>query len=208
MLILLDSSLSMKEQVTPGVTRIQLAVKAALDAGGLLPDTSAIGLWSFAGQQAQHHPYREVARVLDLGAPDGARSHRDVVYGALADAPKHLSPGGTALYDTTLAAVRAVRASYDPKAINSVVVFTDGANEYPEGIDLQEFRRKVTADAKAHPQAPIVLVCIGIGPAADMQALHAMVAPVGGRAYRAETPDELQTALFDSIAHRTRPPGS
>jgi hypothetical protein len=66
----------------------------------------------------------------------------------------------------------------------------------------------VAADAKAHPQAPIVLVCIGMGPAADMKALHAMVAPVGGRAYRADTPQALRTVLFDSIAHRTTPHGS
>lgn len=62
--------------------------------------------------------------------------------------------------------------------------------------------------AKAHPRAPIVLVCMGMGPAADMDALHAMVAPVGGRAYRAHTPQALRTVLFDSIAHRTPHAGS
>jgi hypothetical protein len=193
----------MSQEVKPGISRIRLAVQAALGTGGLLPDTSAIGLWRFAGQQTTRQPYRELARVLDLGAVDGAVSHRDVVNAALTDAPKRLSPGGTALYDTTLAAWRRVRSSYDAKATNAVVVFTDGANEYADGIDLKEFRRKVAADAKAHPREPIVLVCIGMGPAADMRALQAMVAPVGGRAYRADTPQELRTVLFDSIAHRT-----
>jgi hypothetical protein len=49
---------------------------------------------------------------------------------------------------------------------------------------------------------------MGMGPAADMDALHAMVAPVGGRAYRAHTPQALRTVLFDSIAHRTPHAGS
>jgi|tagenome__1003787_1003787.scaffolds.fasta_scaffold20987787_4 hypothetical protein len=202
MLILLDTSTSMRSTVAVGLTRIRLAVQAALGTGGLLPDTSAIGLWRFAGRQAKHHPYREVARIQDLGAVDGVASHRDVVNAALADSPKRLSPGGTALYDSTLSALQTVRASYDPKATNAVVVFTDGTNAYPEGMDLKEFQRKVAADAKAHPRAPIVLVCIGIGPAADLRALQAMVKPVGGRAYRANTPGTVRTVLFDSIAHR------
>jgi hypothetical protein len=184
------------------VSRIQLAVQAALAAGELLPDTSAIGLWRFAGRQTTRRPYQEVARVRDLGTAEGTASHREVVKAALADSPRRLSPGGTALYDTALSALRTVRASYDPKATNAVVVFTDGANEYPQGIELREFQRRVGADAKAHPKAPIVLVCIGIGPAADMRALQAMVKPVGGRAYRADTPETLRTVLFDSVAHR------
>jgi Ca-activated chloride channel family protein len=208
MLILLDTSLSMSREVKPGVSRIRLAVQAALGTGQLLPDTSAIGLWSFAGRQAKDQPYRELARVMELGAVDAGDSHRHVVDAALADAPKRLSPGGTALYDSTLSAMRTVRTSYDPKATNAVVVFTDGANEYSGGIDLKEFQRKVAADAKAHPRAPILLVCIGIGPAADMEALRAMVAPVGGRAYRAESTEAVRTLLLESMAHRTPHPGS
>ena len=205
MLIVLDTSKSMSQQVRPGVTRIRLAVQAAISAGELLPDTSAIGLWRFAGRQSKHRPYREVARIQNLGAVDGGVSHRDVVDAALIDSPRHLTPGGTALYDSTLSALRTARASYDPKATNSVVVFTDGTNEYPEGIDLREFQREVGADAKAHPQAPIVLVCIGISGTADMAALRGMVKPVGGRAYRADTPEVLRTVLFDAMAHRRHP---
>jgi hypothetical protein len=144
---------------------------------------------------------------MDLGAVNQGRTHSDVMRAALSDAPRHLSPGGTALYDSTLAAVRSMRATYDPAAANAVVVFTDGTNDYAQGIDLRTFQRMVTADAKAHPQAPIVLVGIGIGPSADMQALQAMVSPVGGRAYRADTPEAVQRALFDSIARRTPRPG-
>jgi len=207
MLILLDTSKSMSAKVRPGVTRIRLAVQAALGTGGLLPDSSAIGLWQFAGRQASNHPYREVARVQDLGALDGPASHRDVLNAALVDSPKRLTPGGTALYDSTLSALRTVRASYDPKATNAVVVFTDGTNEYREGIDLNQFQRLAAADAKAHPRAPIVLVCVGIGPAADMAALQAMVRPMGGRAYRADTPEALRRVLFDAVAHRPRSAG-
>jgi hypothetical protein len=197
----------MSQEVAPGISRIELAVKAAVETGELLPPTSAIGLWRFAGRQAKDRPYQEVARVMDLGALERGVTHSDVMKAAINDFPKRLSPGGTALYDSTLAAVRTVRATYDPRAANAVVVFTDGANDYAQGIGLREFQRLVAADAKAHPQAPIVLVGIGIGPAADMQALQAMVAPVRGRAYRADSAEAVQKALFDSIARRTSPPG-
>jgi hypothetical protein len=207
MLILLDTSLSMGEEVKPGISRIQLAVDAAVKTGLLLPPTSAIGLWRFAGRQAKDRPYQEVAGVMDLNAVEGGRTHSEVLQAELYDLPKRLSPGGTALYDSTLAAIRRVRATYDPAAGNAVVVFTDGANDYGPRIDLREFQRRVAADAKAHPQAPIVLVGIGIGPAADMQALQAMVSPVGGRAYRADSAEAVERALFDSIARRTPHPG-
>jgi hypothetical protein len=205
MLILMDASRSMVAKVAPGLSRARLASQAAIGAGEFLPDDSAIGLWRFAGRQRSGRPYQEEAGVEKLGELDGAARHREVVNGALARLPRQLTSGGTALYDTTLAAVRSMRASYDPKATNAVVVFTDGANDY-DGISLRQFQAKVRADALAHPRAPIVLVTIGIGPQADMRALQAMTAPVGGRTYRADTPQALQTVLFDAIAHRTPKP--
>jgi hypothetical protein len=149
-----------------------------------------------------------VAHVDTLGALDQATSHREVVNAALTRLPRQLTAGGTALYDATLAAMRSVRATYDVNATNAVVVFTDGANDYDAGIRLREFQAKVRADAQAHRGAPIVLVTIGIGPEADQRALRAMTAPVGGRTYRADTPQTLRTVLFDAIAHRVPRPTS
>jgi hypothetical protein len=203
MLILMDTSRSMVQKVAPGLSRARLASTAALGAGEFLPDDSAIGLWRFAGRQRGGRPYEELARVDELGALDQGTSHRDVVNAALARLPRQLTAGGTALYDSTLAAIRTMRATYDPSATNAVVVFTDGANDFDAGISLREFQDKARADARAHPRAPIVLVTIGIGAQADLKALKAMTAPVGGRTYRADTPAALQTVLFDAIANRT-----
>jgi Mg-chelatase subunit ChlD len=204
LLILMDVSGSMGLRVRPGLSRGRLASSAALSAGRLLPDDSTIGLWKFAGAQPDGRAYAEVAPIDDLGSIEGGQTHRDIVNGALAALPRQLSSGGTALYDATLAAVRAMRESYDPASTNAVVVFTDGANEYPDGITLRQFRQAVQADARANPDRPIVLVLIGIGPAADMPSLRAMAAPVNGRAYKADNPNTLRVVLFDAIAHRAR----
>jgi hypothetical protein len=47
------------------------------------------------------------------------------------------------------------------------------------------------------------LVGIGLGAAANLEALRTMVAPTGGAAYRADSPAALQKVLFDALARRT-----
>jgi hypothetical protein len=190
------------------LSRIRLAATAALDVGRLLPGGSAVGLWTFAGRQRDGRTYQEVATLDDLTAPDHLvpgdlnRIHRDVLQRGLESLPRMLAPGGTALYDTALAALREARAEYDPQAINAVAVITDGANDYDRGITLQQFEEAARKDARAHPDQAVRLIAVGIGPQADMAALNAMCRAAGGAAYRADTVESLQQVLFDSIAKR------
>jgi Ca-activated chloride channel family protein len=204
----MDTSLSMNRPVRPGLTRAQLAVGGAITAGKLLPDRSAIGLWTFAGKQPGGRPYRTLSKMDPLGAVDrvgrGGKdvTHRDVVNVQLLSLPRRLSPGGTALYDTALAALRDARRSYDARATNRVVLFTDGANDYDGGMSLSSFVKQAKAEAAGNPQRPVLLIAIGIGPDADMKALRTMCAAAGGRAYQASSAATLATVLFDAIAHR------
>jgi von Willebrand factor type A domain len=207
LLTVVDVSLSMGQPVQPGFSRIRLAANAALGVRSLFPDGSAIGLWAFAGRQGDGKTYRELAKVDLLASPDhlvpgDGLTHRDVVERGLATLPRLLSPGGTALYDTTLAALREARDQYDPQANNAVVVFTDGANDYDRGITLRQFQEAARKDVQAHPDRGVLLIAIGIGPQADMAALKAMCAAAGGRAYRADNVQSLRQVLFDAIAHR------
>src|SRR4051794_3350515 len=205
LLTLIDVSLSMRAPVRPGYSRARLAVEAAIGAGKLLPDNSAIGLWSFAGRQPDGHPYKQVAPLDLLGAPDRGHTHRDVVSAELSDLPRHLADGGTSLYDSTLAAIHTMRGSYDQDATNAVVVFTDGANDYPRGVTLDQFVAKAQSDRAAHPGHELTLVLIGIGPDADMKALGVMAKAVNGLVYHADNVQALNTVVFDAIAKRTRP---
>jgi Ca-activated chloride channel family protein len=200
-------SLSMADPAQPGISRIRLAAGAALGVGPLLPGGSAVGLWTFAGRQRDGKTYRELAKLDLLAAtdhlvPGDNRTHRDVVQRGLKSLPRLLSPGGTALYDTALAALQEGRDQYDPQANNSVVVFTDGANDYDRGITLRQFQAAARQQARAHPDQVVRLIAIGIGPQADMAALKAMCDAAGGRAYRADTVQSLREVLFDAIAHR------
>jgi hypothetical protein len=213
LLVAVDTSLSMRLPVAGGLTRIQLAVLGAIAAGKLLPDRSAIGLWSFAGRQPGGQPYQVLAKTAALSNVDSISAagkdvtHRDVVNAALVSLPRRLSSGGTGLYETALDALRSARKSFDPQANNAVVLFTDGSNDYTPGISLRRFQRLAKADAAATPGQVVLLIAIGIGPDADMKALTAMSQAAGGRAYRADTPQTLETVLFDAIAHRPVVPG-
>jgi Mg-chelatase subunit ChlD len=113
-----------------------------------------------------------------------------------------LSPNGTALYATVRAAMRQARASYDPDAVNSVVLFTDGRNEKDRSVSLSQVVRELRADATANPTRPISLIAIGMGPDADMPVLRAIAQASGGRAYRADTASQMQLVMFDALASR------
>ncbi len=200
-LTVMDVSLSMRTLV-PGTqfTRVALAGQAAVSAGDLLSDRSSAGLWVFALALDGTLPYQQLSPLAPLGASENGVPHRTRLDKELAGLSSHLSGGGTALYATTLAAMRAMQAGYDPSAVNSVVLFTDGTNENDPSTTLDQV---VTELKKLHdPKKPVRLIAIGIGPTADLPALQEMVAPTGGKAYRATTADELRTVLFDSLARR------
>ena len=200
-LTVMDVSLSMRALV-PGtpLSRVALAGRAAIAAGDLLSDRSSAGLWVFALNMNKALPYVVVSPVAPLGATAGGLSHRTQLNQQLAGLGNHLTGGGTALYVTALDAMRAMQASFDPNAVNSVVLFTDGTNENDPTLTLAQ----VVAQLRQlhNPDKPVRLIAIGIGPSADLTTLQAMVAPTGGHAYRAETADQLRQVLFDSLARR------
>jgi Ca-activated chloride channel family protein len=202
-LAVVDVSLSMRTIVPgSGLSRVELAGRAATAAGELLTDASSAGLWVFAVKMDGDKPYRELAPVAPLGSPDGSGTHRDSLnarLGALAD---QMTGGGTGLYESALAAIRAQRATFDPRSVNTVVLFTDGTNENSPRISLNQLVESLTLDAAAAPDRPVGLVAIGMGPTADLVSLRAMAAPTGGAAYRADTPAQLQRVLYDALARR------
>ena len=203
MLVLIDTSLSMVAQLPSGVTRIQLAAAAADAGADLLPNAASVGLWSFAFEIDGSKDYRELLPLQPLGSVGsdgvGQRAALDRVEARL---PSQLTPGGTGLYDSVLAGVREVQRSYDPRAVNSVIVFTDGANEDSGGISRQ--RLLATLRSEANAKRPVPVFALGIGPDADLAALRAMTEPTGGRAYAVGTPAEVQAALYDGL-NRRRP---
>jgi Ca-activated chloride channel family protein len=200
LLTVIDTSTSM-EAPAAGGTRISLAVDAARTALAGLPDEYSVGLWTFAYQVdgTNDHVQRVPLRALDTDV--SGTSQRETLADALDGLAGSLTGGGTGLYDTALAAVRAAREQYQEGAVSSVVLLTDGTNDDDaQGISLQGLID--TLRSEADPDRPVQIVGVALGPEADLAALEQIAAATGGRAYSAQDPDDLQTVLFEAIRQR------
>lgn len=201
MLALVDASLSMAADAG-GISRIDLATLAAKRGADLMPDNSAVGLWGFARRiYGRQTDWIQIAPIEPLGAKEkNGFTHRQNLLKLDIDQFGGLQGGGTALYDSIDAAVRAVDNGWLPTSDNSVVVFTDGANDKSGGIDLGRLLARLKAQ-KAGGR-PVSVYAIGIGPDVDMKALRAIATASGARAYQVDTAAEIREALIDGVSYR------
>ncbi|MCZ2829901.1 VWA domain-containing protein [Modestobacter sp. VKM Ac-2986] len=201
LLTVMDVSTSMEAAAGDG-TRATLARDAGKSALTLLPDSHSGGVWAFAHRLDGDRDWVELAPLrtfaTDVG---GGKTHRQLIDEQFDTLPSILDPGGTGLYDTTLAAVRAAREAYDPGSVNTVVLITDGEDDDDEaGIDLGPLLD--TLRAEADPARPVKVVGIALGPDADLSALEQIGQATGGAAYPCLDPEDLQGVLFDAIRRR------
>lgn len=199
MLAVIDVSGSMAESVGDK-TRIQLAVEAAIASLQFMPDDAQVGVWAFSiGLGQGSNDYREVVPVRQLGATSRGQTHREAIT-AGAQSLAGLVGGGTALYDSTLAAYRTAKANYDPARSNSVVVLTDGRNEDPDGLSLDQLLGAL--EREMDPATPIQIVTIGMGPEADTRALQRISELTGARSYVADDPRDIGTIFTNALLER------
>jgi hypothetical protein len=200
LLTVIDTSTSMEAPTGQG-SRIDLAVDAARSALTLLPDGYSVALWSFAHQVDGAADWRERVPMRALDADVEGSPQREVLAAELGTLPAQLSPGGTGLYDTALAAVRAARALYDEGSVTSVVLLTDGSDDDDAGgISLQGLLD--TLAEEQDPARPVQLIGVALGPEADVETLDRIARATGGQAYSALDADDLQSVLLDALRNR------
>ncbi|QBJ97435.1 VWA domain-containing protein [Rhodococcus sp. ABRD24] len=198
-LVVEDVSGSMAEQAGPE-TRIALTVQASETGARLFPGNAQLGLWAFSiGLGGNGQDYRELAPIRRLDETVDGVSHRQRLTDAVRTLPTVVK-GGTGLYDTTLAAFRKVKDGYDPAAINSVILLTDGANEDPSTISLDELL--ATLKREQDPARPVIIVTIGITEDADAAVLQKISAATGGTSHIARTPAEISGVFVDAMRSR------
>jgi Ca-activated chloride channel family protein len=194
-LAVIDVSGSMAQSADNGRTKIEVAAAATAGAVGYFPDSSAFGLWAFSSDLANGLPWAELAPLRPLGSP--TQRHRLV---AAAGHLPALVGGNTALYDTALAAFEQVRNTYDPGKVNSVVLLTDGKNDYPQGLSLAQLQTKLRS--LADPARPVPIITIGIGDQADIATLRQISAVTGGKTYVVHDPAEIRGVFLDAMLQR------
>ena len=200
MLAVVDTSGSMKDPAGSS-TRMALAHQAGLVALSAFPPGSVIGLWRFGyhlGGPTQD--WQEMVPQRGLNDVVGSKDQRARLAEGFATLAAR--PGGsTGLYDTILAAYEQAKAGYDPTRINSVVLLTDGKNEDPYSITLDDLLAKLAA-AK-DPARPIVVITVAIGPDADAATLARVTEVTGGRSYTATAPEQITGVFVDALLNRS-----
>ncbi|MGW5680374.1 extracellular solute-binding protein [Nonomuraea sp. NPDC003754] len=181
-LMVLDTSGSMGADVPgTGRTKLDLARRAAVNALPQFGGQDRVGLWRFSSTHAELSPMTTMTGV------HRAELARDI---------RSLSPrGGTALYDTTLAAYRHVSAVREGEAIDAVVFLTDGKNEDAHSIALEDLLRELR-------ERSIRVFTIAYGEDADLDVLREISETTSAAAYDSREPgsiDQIFTAVTSNF---------
>jgi Ca-activated chloride channel family protein len=196
MLAVLDVSGSMLTPVPTanGATRMQVTTEAARKGLTLFDDKWAVGLWTFSTLLDGPKDYKELVPIGPLSA------QRPALLQSLAGI-KPKQNGDTGLYDTIVAAYKAVQTGWDPGAVNSVMVMTDGQNDDPVGITIDQCVAQLKA--AADPAKPIRVILIGIGTDASAPQMKQITDAIGGATFIAPDPAKIGEIFLQAMALRS-----
>jgi len=195
MLAVIDVSGSMATKVpTAGnATREQVTVAAAKAGLALFSDDWTIGLWTFSTNLNGAQDYRKLVPIEPLST-----GRSDMV-----DALTQIQPvpnGNTGLYDTVLAAYKAVQHDWDPSRVNSVVIMTDGQNDDPSGITLDQLLNQLKSIQD--PKKPVEVIAIGIGTDVSQAELNKITSATGGGTFVTADASKIGEIFLKAIALR------
>jgi hypothetical protein len=199
MLAVVDASGSMDADAGNG-SRMDLLADAARIGLGFLPDHARVGLWIFSiDKGGPGKDWRELEPIRRLDDLRFGRTQRYALR-ERADEMSSLTDGGTGLYDTALAAYREALKNYRPQYSNSVVLMTDGRNEDPGSISIDQLLQQL--EQLKDPDRPVRMVGIAISGDADLAALRRMARVTGGEAYLAAQPEDVLGVFAQAVLSR------
>jgi Ca-activated chloride channel homolog len=196
-LAVFDVSGSMLKKVPTagGATRAQVTQGAATQGLALFDDKWAVGVWLFSTELVGKRPWKELVPISPLTS---ARTQLQASVSQI----KPKRDGGTGLYDTALAAYKTVLNGWLPGRVNSVILFTDGKQQDPNGIsrgDLVSQLRKLQ-----DPKHPVRMIIIGIGNEVDRNELEEITnATSSGGVFIAPDPAKISDIFLQAIASRS-----
>jgi len=202
-LMVIDTSESMNDTIlSTGDTKMERLKHAEPKLFGEFTGTDSVGLVKFSDADVLGggHDYKE---LVPLGP-----FHEKLAGGTraklLADNVNNLEPeGGTGLYDTLDAQLRTMREHYDPKAINAIVLLTDGRNEDNGSMAKAELLARI----KDPGQPQVRIFTIAYGSDADQNdkngrtVLQEIAAAGGGQQYDARKAETIETVITSVISN-------
>jgi hypothetical protein len=195
-LVAIDESGSMADRLPGGaLTKSQLARQAlAVVASGIAPD-SDMGLWTFTASRGRDYQER-----VPLGPADdrfGSSTRRAALQREIAGLRPVLG-GGTGLYDTILAAYRAASKGYVYGRLNAVLVITDGRNQDPGSISLDQLLSTLRREYDGIK--PVRIITSAYGTDADLPNLKRIADVTGGASYSALQADQVAPLLARALS--------
>lgn len=194
-LAIIDVSGSMLTPVPTagGATREQVTLQAAVGGLKLFDDSWACGLWIFSTYMDGAKPYKE---LVPIGPVASQREQLIAALGTVAANPH----GDTGLYDTVLAAYQAVQADWDGGKVNSVVLMTDGINDYPAGITLDQLLAQLKKIID--PKRRVQVIILGIGTDIAKPQMQMITQLTGGGVFIATDPANIGKIFLQALALR------
>jgi Ca-activated chloride channel family protein len=198
-LAVIDTSGSMQTEVagSGGRTRLDVAVAALQRAYTLAAETSNLGLWQFSHRLDGDNDYRQLVPIGPLNQTVDGGSRRNAL---IARSGELKTGGDTGLYDTMLAAFRALTVAYTPGRPNQVVLLTDGTNDDVGSISLDDLI--ATLHQEFNPERPVRLITIAYGNEADTQALQRISAVTGAKSYPALDENSISQVITNILTDR------
>jgi Ca-activated chloride channel family protein len=196
-LAVMDISGSMAAQI-PGTneTKMSLARSAALDSLPLFSSDSELGAWAYSTRLDGDKPYRELVPTGPMAGLIGGVPRVEVLRSTLSQL-SYKPSGGTAIFDTALAAYRKATAEYDQRKINVIVLFTDGLSEGPNAITQEELIS--TLRAEFNPKKPVRFITIAYGPDADSETLKQIAEATQGKHYVSADPKDIRRVFIEAL---------
>ncbi|WP_181312206.1 VWA domain-containing protein [Nocardioides campestrisoli] len=195
-----DASGSMDFPAGDGQTRVDLAVEAGLTALNVFPKHARIGVWAFSiDQGGPGQDWRELAPMRRLSETTKGMSHLQYLR-QRTPVLKTITQGGTGLYDTTLAAYQKAVRAYDKSFFNAVILLSDGANDDPGSLSLEQLLKEL--EQAQDPDRPVRIIAVGISKDADMPALTKISRATRGQAYLAEDPRDILDVFAEALISR------
>ena len=188
-IIVFDVSGSMGDLGGEGYTKLDLAKQAVLASLDQFKPEDEVGLWIFSTELDGALDYLELLPPTPLS--QGRAQIEQFVSG-------FISMNGTGLYDTTRAAVQAVRDGYDATKINAVLLLTDGmCDDYEPGCELEPL-----LDFLSSSERDVVRVfAVAYGADADVATLQAITDASQARLYKATDPLTIERVFQQVVSN-------
>jgi Ca-activated chloride channel family protein len=197
---LFDVSGSMADPV-PGTrqSKLDVARSAAQASLGFFDPADSLGLWEFSRELDGDRDYRVLVPLGPASQRVGPFPNR---FAASVAGYRQMVPRtSTGLYDSILASYQSATADYRKDAVNTVVVITDGKNEDPGSITLDQLLAQLRT--LHDPAKPVHIVTLAYGTGADQAALAQVAKVTDGLQFSSPDPRSIGKVFVTAVGALT-----